>query len=345
MAKDALLVIDDFAPQGSSIDVARYHAAADRVFRAAGNHAGRGRLDSTAKLREPKPPRALILSTGEDIPRGQSVRARLMILEIAKAPSKPATSPSAREMHRPVCTPKPWAASCNGLPDATRMCGPPSTGRSLSIDPAPWQMWLMPARRISSRIYKRPSSCTWISPFMSALSRQPNETPWQSLLGSTIRSSGGTGETPNRDGTRGAIPDPVALVALRPGGRTWQGATAANRSESPECCGWRRDSSGNWIPLGDCIGWVDDDDVYLEPTAAYRAVQIGGARHAARLLAVSEQTLKKRLHEKGLLASVDASAPDADGAANASADRPRAVLHFLRSTILPEASDADEDAE
>jgi hypothetical protein len=39
--KDALVVIDDFAPQGSSADVARYHAAADRVFRAAGNHAGR----------------------------------------------------------------------------------------------------------------------------------------------------------------------------------------------------------------------------------------------------------------------------------------------------------------
>jgi integrase len=84
-AKDALFVIDDFAPQGSSTDVARYHAAADRVSRAAGNHAGRSRLDSTAKLREPKPPRALILSTGEDIPRRPSVRARLLILELTKS--------------------------------------------------------------------------------------------------------------------------------------------------------------------------------------------------------------------------------------------------------------------
>src|SRR5206468_980390 len=49
--RDALIVIDDFAPQGSATDVSRYHAAADRVFRAAGNHSGRGRLDSTAKLR------------------------------------------------------------------------------------------------------------------------------------------------------------------------------------------------------------------------------------------------------------------------------------------------------
>jgi uncharacterized protein DUF3854 len=83
-AKDALIVIDDFAPQGNATDVGRFHATADRVFRAGGNHAGRSRLDSNSKLREPKPPRALILSTGEETPRGQSVRARLLILEISK---------------------------------------------------------------------------------------------------------------------------------------------------------------------------------------------------------------------------------------------------------------------
>ena len=39
-AKDALIVIDDFAPQGNIAEVSRYHAAADRIFRAAGNHSG-----------------------------------------------------------------------------------------------------------------------------------------------------------------------------------------------------------------------------------------------------------------------------------------------------------------
>ena len=83
-AKDVLIVIDDFAPQGSATDVSRYYAAAERVFRAAGNRAGRGRLDSSARLREPKPPRGLILSTGEEIPRGHSIRARLLLLELSK---------------------------------------------------------------------------------------------------------------------------------------------------------------------------------------------------------------------------------------------------------------------
>lgn len=82
--KDCLFTVDDFAPHGNSTDVARYHSAADRVFRAVGNQAGRGRLDATARLREPKPPRCLILLTGKDIPRGHSVRARLLILEMPR---------------------------------------------------------------------------------------------------------------------------------------------------------------------------------------------------------------------------------------------------------------------
>jgi hypothetical protein len=43
-AKDALLVVDDFAPGGSIYDVSRYHREADRLLRAQGNRSGRGRM-------------------------------------------------------------------------------------------------------------------------------------------------------------------------------------------------------------------------------------------------------------------------------------------------------------
>ena len=43
-AKDVLLVVDDFAPTGTSSDVQRYHKEADRLFRGQGNQAGRGRM-------------------------------------------------------------------------------------------------------------------------------------------------------------------------------------------------------------------------------------------------------------------------------------------------------------
>jgi hypothetical protein len=56
--KDALLVVDDFAPTGSTSDVQRFHRDADRVFRAQGNRSGRGRMSSEARLKAANPPAA-----------------------------------------------------------------------------------------------------------------------------------------------------------------------------------------------------------------------------------------------------------------------------------------------
>jgi len=81
--KDALFVVDDFAPTGAATDVGRIHREAERLFRAQGNRAGRLRLNQDASLQAARPPRGLILSTGEEIPRGHSVRARLLIVELA----------------------------------------------------------------------------------------------------------------------------------------------------------------------------------------------------------------------------------------------------------------------
>jgi hypothetical protein len=87
------------------------------------------------------------------------------------------------------------------------------------------------------------------------------------------------------------------------------------------------------VRRGDCIGWAEGGDIYLEPTAAYRAVQVA-ASAAGESLSVSEQTLRKRLHEKGLLASVDEARQTLTvrRMINGSA---KSVLHLLRDTVLP----------
>jgi hypothetical protein len=111
-------------------------------------------------------------------------------------------------------------------------------------------------------------------------------------------------------------------------------------SLAPGRYGWRVEGSGDWSPLGDCIGWVDGDDLYLDPTAAYRLAQVAG-RDIGEVFAVSEQTLRKRLREKGLLASVDQPRGTLtvrriiDGSS-------REVLHLFRSTVLPDESDEPE---
>ena len=82
-AKDALLVVDDFIPSGTMSDTARLHREAERLVRAQANHTGRQRMRSDTSLRPAKPPRGLILSTGEETLRGSSLRARRLILEHA----------------------------------------------------------------------------------------------------------------------------------------------------------------------------------------------------------------------------------------------------------------------
>src|SRR5262249_54921733 len=84
IAKDMVLVVDDFAPGGGSSEQARLHQKADRLFRNAGNRASRQRMRADGSLRPPKPPRALILSTGEERPRGHSCRARVIAVEVSR---------------------------------------------------------------------------------------------------------------------------------------------------------------------------------------------------------------------------------------------------------------------
>jgi hypothetical protein len=82
-AKDALFALDDFVPTGTAYQVRGLQKTADQIIRAAGNQAGRARLTDISSLQTTYYPRGLILSTGEDIPEGQSVRGRMMILELA----------------------------------------------------------------------------------------------------------------------------------------------------------------------------------------------------------------------------------------------------------------------
>jgi hypothetical protein len=84
LAKDALLIVDDFVARGTRQEVARTHANAERLLRAQGNQAGRSRMTATAELRNAFHPRGIVLATGEDVPNGHSLQARLVIINVAR---------------------------------------------------------------------------------------------------------------------------------------------------------------------------------------------------------------------------------------------------------------------
>jgi len=272
-SKDALFVIDDFAPQGSTTDVSRYHAAADRIFRAVGNHAGRIRCDSTAGLREPKPPRGLVVSTGEDIPRGHSVRARLLILELSKGAI---TASKLTECQRDAETGLyaeamgafvQWIAGRFGEVKAafgrrvaelrTRTASEAAHARTPEIIAelqAAFEFYLEFAEQYHA--------------IQAAEREQLADQCWTALRDAAAM-----------QGKHQSASEPTArFLSLLRGCLASGEAHLAARSgiqpeRSPESCGWRLDSYQNWLPLGHCVGWVDDKYIYLEPSVAYRVAQ------------------------------------------------------------------------
>jgi hypothetical protein len=69
--------------------------------------------------------------------------------------------------------------------------------------------------------------------------------------------------------------------------------------------GWKRKRTGHsWTAVGACIGWIAGSDLYLDSSISYQVVQQTAGMER---LAISEQTLRHRLHSHGLLASIDAS--------------------------------------
>ncbi|MDI3284718.1 DNA polymerase [Polyangium sp. 15x6] len=81
--KDMLVVIDDYVPK-SADPGDEFHKKAAQVFRSIGNGSARQRLSRDLYLHRSRPPRALVLTTGEQLPEGGSIRARLITIRMRR---------------------------------------------------------------------------------------------------------------------------------------------------------------------------------------------------------------------------------------------------------------------
>ena len=81
--EDALCLVDEFKPgEGSKRKGDEMQASYETVFRNKSNRTNRGRLTDSISERQDYPARALLVATGEDLPAGHSMRARLYIVHI-----------------------------------------------------------------------------------------------------------------------------------------------------------------------------------------------------------------------------------------------------------------------
>lgn len=305
LAKDAVLVVDDFAPRGTASEIQRLHHEADRLLRSQGNRAGRARLRPDGTLRQEYKPRGIIISSGEDIPSGHSLRARACILEVAaptgdtpgdvnidrltRAQEQAAQGLFAQAMAGYIR----WLA---GQVDALRAILPerrrklreeayqtglhhrtPDQVAALALG---WETFLRFALETGS-ITEEERAATWrrvwagLSDMAAAQAEyQVAEDPvarFLALLGAAIAS----GRAHVADAEDGA--EPVD-------GQRW---------------GWRENK-----PQGELVGWLEVPNLYLEPEAAYAVAQ-RLARDQGTSLPVSARTLWKRLAEKGLLTATE----------------------------------------
>jgi len=92
LAAETLLVIDDYVPQAGRERI--LIDAAERVVRGGANHAARQRLRPDGTLRPARVPRCLTVITGETIPDGHSLRARMITVAMTEnsLPISPALS-------------------------------------------------------------------------------------------------------------------------------------------------------------------------------------------------------------------------------------------------------------
>ena len=84
------------------------------------------------------------------------------------------------------------------------------------------------------------------------------------------------------------------------------------------------------MPRGPCIGWVSGNDLFLEPVVSYQVARVLGG---AESLQLSEQSLRRRLHDHGLLVSTDPGR-EMLTIRRTLAGCPRQVLHLNAAALL-----------
>ncbi|MBI1763112.1 MAG: bifunctional DNA primase/polymerase [Acidobacteria bacterium] len=322
-AKDCVLVIDDFCPLGSAQEQARLHVAADRVFRAQGNHSGRARCRTDGSVRPPKPPRGLAVGTGEDLPRGQSLRARLAILQVEKDAVRWEQLTKCQHQARAGLYAEAMSAFLRWLATDARI-GKLRAGASGHIGQLR-EEWLSSGvnahkRSATTLAYLQRAWNVWLE-FVAECGALDGEeiTGLREAVMTALDTLGRAQEgfcASENPATRFV----ELLQAALASGRAHLTALDGGQPEDREAWGWRSGEA-----QGDRIGWLEGDNLYLQPDAAFRLAQAMGGNGEG--LTITAQTLWKRLKEAGLLASVDEKR-DTLKVRRVIGDRSQSVIHL-----------------
>lgn len=305
--KDGIITFDDYNPTGSPNQTASYAAKSERIFRGQGNRSGRGRMNMDGSLRPTYFPRGLILSSGEDLPKGQSLLARILFLELKKGDIDkgrltkvqnqayegvfvfvmtiylkwlaPQIDKLRKELLELKIELRNKAAEELGDDVHSRL---PDQIASLFIG---WKMFLL--------FLLEQGAITKTEHDKSL------EGGWRVLL-----------EVARKQGDYQKEQDPVnrftelLVAALSSGEAHMASAKDGKEPINPQEYGWR-EVAGNWQPQGECVGWVGEEgEIYLQGDNAYKVIQTI-SRAQGDNISMTKNTLYKRMRERGMLVKND----------------------------------------
>lgn len=302
LAKDAVLVVDDFVAAPSPREQSELKAKAERLLRGAGNRSGRGRLSRDLQLKDARPPRCVIVATGEDAPSGHSVVGRCMVLPVKRGDvrwSKVTIAQTAARQGIFVEAMRGYvrwlAANLNVLRESLHgefeslrasmsqsLSGHAREPEKAAMLYLAWQTFLRFATESNhiSAAERAGLESDGMASILAAANLQvvyqrvEDPVDWSIEL---LRSAISTGTAYVVDVTHGNAPADA---------RSW---------------GWL-DGAGLPPKNADLVGWIDGRGLYLEPNAAYAVVQKMAGRHN-KVLPMNQATLWRRLEERGLLGS------------------------------------------
>ena len=302
--KDAVMVVDDFAPGGATNDIQRLHRDADRLLRAQGNHSGRQRMRADGSLRAPKPPRGLIISTGEDLPRGQSLRARLMVNEIGPGDVNLRQLSICQEDARSGLYAQSMAGFIHWLApkyDAVRR-----DLRNEVIHLRDSAIGGGQHARTPGIVADLAIGLKYFLAFavqVRVLSQQESEGLWQE--GWNCICGAARDQQSHQQASEPTAHLLRLLSAALASGRAHVAGPDGDCPEtSPEAWGWKKVDNSQPRAQGHRIGWVNGEDLFLEPEASFAEAQ-RLATEQGESLAITPRTMHKRLKEKKLLLSED----------------------------------------
>jgi hypothetical protein len=297
LAKDTIFTIDDFAPTGTSTDIAKLHKEAERLFRGQGNNAGRERMNADGSLRTPNFSRALLLSSGEDLPRGYSLRARTLTIELSPEDVSTDELSLAQASASKGNYAKVMAAYIKWL----------STRMDALKEKLPHRKIELRNEASNAEAHKRTpdivASITLgfeqflefakdIGAIDEVQRQQLISKNWSALLASTALQN-----------EHQITEDPASRFlellqsALTTGRVYLSDSINGLRPEDSTFWGWPNHADDQRI-MGKKIGWVSEDEVLLDANMAYSEI-LKFSKEQESAIAVSQKTLIKRLAEKG----------------------------------------------